>query len=88
MKNKDKKKHCDKCGILFWVDKHHILPKTTFGGAGDTVHLCPNCHRDYHEKLGRKNLKNPDEQFHYEFFAKWLAGGLAFILVLAAWFFL
>lgn len=59
-----KKKTCDKCGLFFWVDVHHILPKAVFGGRGDTANLCPNCHRDYHEKLGRKNLKNPDEQFY------------------------
>jgi len=88
MENESKKKVCAKCGILFWVDKHHILPKAIFKGEGEIVLLCPNCHRDYHEKLGRKNLKNPDTDFHYAFYRKWLAGGLAFVLLAAAWFFL
>jgi len=79
---------CDKCGIMFWLDKHHILPKSTFGGKGTIAKLCPNCHREYHRALGSKNLKNPDEQFHYDFFAKWIAGSLALILLVAMWFFL
>lgn len=81
MADESKNGHCSKCNIYFWVDKHHILPKATFGGKGDIVRLCPNCHRDYHEQLGTKDLKNPDEQFHYTFFTKWLAGG-AIVLAL------
>jgi len=80
MANESKKGKCTKCGIWFWTDKHHILPRVTFGGKGDVVRLSPNCHRDYHEHLGTENLKNPDAQFHYEFFAKWLAGLLALVL--------
>jgi hypothetical protein len=76
MADESKKDVCVKCNTLFWVDKHHILPKTVFEGKGDVVRLCPNCHRDYHEHLGRKNLKIKDEKFHYDFFFKWLSGTL------------
>ncbi|TAH22688.1 MAG: hypothetical protein EAZ08_00180 [Cytophagales bacterium] len=80
MADETKKGYYSKCKKYFWIDKHHILPKSIFGGKGDIVRLCPNCHRDYHEQLGTKNLKNPDEHFHYAFFTKWLAG---FIIILA-----
>jgi hypothetical protein len=71
-KKKTKKDFCEKCGIFFWIDKHHVLPQATFGGKGAIAKLCPNCHRDYHEKLGAENLKNEDENFHYGFFMDWL----------------
>jgi hypothetical protein len=71
MADESKKENCSKCSTFFWVDKHHILPKAIFKGKGPTVKLCPNCHRDYHEQLGRENLKNPDEAFHYAFFIRW-----------------
>ncbi|TAD97305.1 MAG: hypothetical protein EAZ97_12745 [Bacteroidetes bacterium] len=74
-----KKDICVKCNNYFWIDKHHILPKSVFGGEGDIVRLCPNCHRDYHEQLGTKDLKIKNRQFHYDFFAKWMAGGLAIL---------
>jgi hypothetical protein len=67
MADESKKENCAKCGIYFWTDKHHILPRAIFGKKGKTVPLCPNCHRDYHEQLGRENLKNPDKNFHYAF---------------------
>jgi len=78
--DESKKARCEKCGKFFWVDNHHVLPKAVFKGEGDVVKLCPNCHRDYHEHLGRKNLKNPDEKFHKAFFLKWLTGALLALL--------
>ena len=86
MPDHTKKRRCAKCNQLFWVDKHHILPKCTFKGAGVIVELCPNCHRDYHEYLGRDGLKNPDKNFHYRFFARWMAGLLTLIAMALWWF--
>lgn len=75
-----KQDNCRKCGKLFWVEKHHILPKSIFGENRFTVWLCPNCHTDYHQKLGHTNLKNPDSQFHFEFFRQWLVGAICLVL--------
>ncbi len=63
-----------------WVEKHHILPQNDFGD-GETVKLCPNCHRDYHQALGYKNLKGRSIEFHYEKYYRWLYGvGFAIII--------
>lgn len=56
---------CEKCKTIFWLEIHHILPKAIFGNTDKIAYLCPNCHTDYHQKLGNKNLKNPDPEFHY-----------------------
>ncbi len=78
---KKEKRACDKCKKVTYLDTHHILPKSTFGENKETVELCPTCHREYHEHLGRENLKNPDEAFHFYTFYKWLTG-ITFGLVL------
>jgi len=78
------KGYCRKCGKYDWLHQHHILPFSKFGN-GETVNLCPNCHTDYHKKLGRKNLKNDSIEFHYEMFFRWLTGlsiGIAILLML------
>lgn len=59
-----KKSKCGKCGQITYVETHHILPKATFGENDQKVDLCPNCHTEYHLKLGTQNLKNPDMVFH------------------------
>ena len=76
-----RKDKCRKCEEFIWVEEHHILPKATFGETEHTVWLCPNCHTDYHQKLGAKNLKNPDPQFHFDFYKKWYAGALGLLLL-------
>jgi len=53
-----------------WLEKHHILPKSIFGNNDKIAYLCPNCHTDYHQKLGAKNLKNTNAQFHVDFYNK------------------
>ncbi len=75
------KDFCEKCENYGWVEKHHVLPKCEFGDDGELVKLCPNCHTDYHQKLGRKNLKNKSMVFHFEKFYRWLAG-LSIILII------
>lgn len=82
MADESKKGICEKCGNWFWIDIHHILPVAVFKGKGDTAKLCPNCHRDYHEQLGHKNLKNPDEEFHKDFFLRWLTRLLIIVGIL------
>ncbi len=37
-----RKGKCGKCGNFFYIHKHHILPKSRFGKAGETEDLCPN----------------------------------------------
>ncbi len=69
-----KKEYCQKCKKYGWVENHHILPKSDFGENDQTIKRCPNCHTDYHQKLGRKNLKGKSEEFHFRKFYKWLAG--------------
>ena len=74
------KDNCQKCGEYGWVHKHHVLPKAEFGGEGEVIRLCPNCHTKYHKILGHKNLKGNSMEFHFEHFYKWLYLGLAVIL--------
>lgn len=69
-----KKDKCRKCGKYTYVEEHHPLPKNMFKGEGGTIPLCPNCHTEYHQKLGFKNLKNPSMEFHFEKFYRWLMG--------------
>jgi hypothetical protein len=76
-----KKDYCEKCKKYLIVQEHHILPQSTFGKTKETIKLCPNCHTDYHNSLGSKNLKNPDMEFHFEKFYRWLAG-LSIVLLL------
>jgi len=44
-------------------------------------------HTDYHQKLGKRNIKNPDMAFHFYFFDKWLYGLLGLILLLIGYLF-
>ena len=72
-----RKDRCRKCGSFTFVFKHHPLPQATFGKGknnqdSDTVNLCGTCHTDYHEYLGKSNLKNPDSKFHYQKWYTWL----------------
>jgi ribosomal protein L31 len=73
---------CEKCKKESWLETHHILPKSTFGDNEETIDLCPNCHTDYHQKLGVENMKNADMAFHFYFFDKWLYGLLSIILAI------
>ncbi len=77
-----KKDICEKCGKYGWIENHHVLPQCEFKGEGDIVKLCPNCHTDYHKKLGKKSLHNKSMKFHFEKFYRWLAG-LTIIFTLA-----
>jgi len=58
------KGYCEKCRKYGHLEKHHILPLTTFGMNEETIKLCPNCHTSYHSELGKINLKNPSVEFH------------------------
>ena len=80
---KKEKKSCNKCGKVTYLDTHHILPKATFGKNDETIELCPTCHREYHEYLGRENLKNTSMEFHFYTFEKWLAGLTGFCIFIA-----
>ena len=41
---------CLRCKFEGDIQRHHILPKRWFHGAGDIAHLCPPCHMEI-EKL-------------------------------------
>ncbi len=69
-----KKSRCRKCGKYTFTYEHHILPQAQFGKDTETVNLCGNCHTEYHQYLGNKELKNPSIEFHYEKFFKWMMG--------------
>ena len=77
-----KKAVCAKCNKYTYVDSHHILPQSVFGKNKETIDLCPNCHREYHDKLGSKNLKNESMEFHLYFFYRWQNGLLAFLILI------
>ncbi len=72
---------CLKCGKKTYLEKHHVLPKNIFKEDGEIVDLCSNCHTEYHQKLGRKNLKNPEIKFHLKFWYKWFYGAIILILI-------
>ncbi len=74
-----KKDYCEKCNKYTYVEEHHIVPRGLLKN-GETRSLCPNCHNEFHLKLGRKELKNPDYEFHWLFYLRWVSG---FIVVLA-----
>jgi hypothetical protein len=78
---------CEKCGKQSWLEEHHILPRSTFGENDQKIDLCPNCHTDYHQKLGSKGRKNPDMAFHFYFFDRWLYGLIGVMLLLVYLFF-
>jgi len=75
---------CEKCGKYTWVERHHVLPQSTFGEKGETVKLCPTCHTDFHQHFGQENLKNEDMAFQFYTFWKWLCGLSAVLLLI--WF--
>jgi len=76
------KDKCQKCGKYEYVEDHHILPTSTFGKNNEIARLCSNCHTEYHQLLGNDNLKNPDVQFHFEKYLKWLCGlGVVAVLI-------
>ena len=78
-----KKGNCMKCGTNTYLEKHHVLPKNTFGETGDKIELCPNCHTEYHQELGYKNLKNKNMLFHLTFWYNWFYGGTIFAIIIA-----
>jgi len=73
---------CQKCRKIDFVEKHHILPTAAFGENDEKYDLCPNCHTKYHLFLGKKNLKNPSVEYHFEKFYHWLLliPAIAFLL--------
>lgn len=77
-----KKGNCMKCNTYTYLEKHHTLPKNIFGEQGDIIELCSNCHTEYHQKLGHKNLKNKDMDFHLRFWFNWYYGGGLFTIIL------
>ena len=80
---------CYKCGIEFYVDEHHILPKAEFGNEGETIYLCPNCHRHIHVYLQLKvdnKLDDSEIRKHWEYWLKYVKIGIITVLVLACGF--
>ena len=75
---------CPRCGTLAYLEIHHILPQSTFDGKGKTERLCPNCHTEYHKKMGNKSLQNPDEDFHDYHFWHWYYTGLIVLLIIVS----
>lgn len=63
--------YCERCDTYTFLERHHVLPKSVFGGFGRIVELCPTCHNEYHTELGRKNLRNKDADYHQFKFWKW-----------------
>jgi len=68
-----KRGKCEKCGILFYIESHHILPKAQFGEKGDKANLCPNCHRLVHEDMKKEIADPTNAEEIKEWFRKWLA---------------
>ncbi len=78
-----KEGYCEKCKKYNYLQTHHILPKSSFGETNEKAELCSNCHTEYHQKLGYKNLKNKNMLFHLTFWYNWLYGGTIFAIIIA-----
>ena len=70
---------CSKCKKRFWLEKHHIYPKARFDDNKNIIYLCPNCHTDYHIKLGKPTSN--DKSFYFGFYMSWL-WGLFIVLII------
>jgi len=81
------KKTCPRCQTVTYLEEHHILPKCTFNGKGETVWLCPNCHNEFHIELGIENLKITGADFHREEFWKWFTIVVLLLLFFGVYFF-
>ena len=82
------KGRCEQCNTYTVLDKHHVLPKKAFFGRGRIVKLCPNCHRLYHDTLGKPNLSNADEVFHEFTFWHWFFTSSLVALVMVGFYWL
>jgi 5-methylcytosine-specific restriction endonuclease McrA len=63
MRKEAKRGECEKCGRIFYIHEHHILPRAIFGENGETIKLCPNCHTHYHEyqNLNQEDMTDQNE---------------------------
>lgn len=71
---------CQKCKQSAWLERHHIYPQSKFG-KGHYIYICPNCHTDYHQKLGE--IKSNDKDFYYRFYISWLWRIIVLLVLLA-----
>jgi len=76
-------KRCERCNSMAFLEKHHVWPKSIFLGLGPVIELCPNCHREYHIKLGKKKLQNPDTEYHEKTFDFWWKTGIIMVILVA-----
>jgi len=70
---------CKRCRKMSWLEKHHFYPRSKFG-EGEFIYLCPNCHTDYHQKLGE--ITSSDKSFYYSFYMSWLWRILILLIIL------
>jgi predicted restriction endonuclease len=75
-----KKGECKKCEKENYLEEHHIYPKSKFDDDENTIYLCPNCHTDYHQKLGKQESK--DKNFYFSFYMSWLFGLIVVIILI------
>jgi len=71
---------CKRCGKKYWLEKHHIYPQSKFKDDKNIIYLCPNCHTDYHQKLGV--IKSEKKSFYYSFYMSWLWRALILLIIL------
>ena len=71
---------CKGCGKKHWLEKHHVYPQSKFNGKGETIHLCSNCHTDYHQKMGHP--KSNDPKFYHSFYMSWLWRAFVILILL------
>ena len=71
---------CTKCRIKSWLEKHHVYPQSLFDDEENTMYLCPNCHTDLHQKMGKPPSK--DKSFYESFNLSWLMGIIILIIFL------
>jgi hypothetical protein len=71
---------CAKCGKKFWLEKHHIYPQSQFDDDENIIYLCPNCHTDYHLKLGKP--KSKDKSFYFSFYMSWIWGIIILLVII------
>ncbi len=85
MRKEARRGECEKCGKVFYVHGHHILPKSLFG-KGETIDLCPNCHTHFHE-YSNLNTKNPQDKAEaLKIWNRWLKKVVVICFVIGAFF--
>jgi len=69
---------CPKCGTFTWLEEHHIYPQSKFKEE-EVIYICPNCHTDLHQKMGK--IDSDNKEFYKHFHFQWLWGAIMLVFL-------